>query len=132
MKKILTLVLLGLSFFSLVGCSSKSSTNQEASIASSSQEQIGDVTLIIRFDDGEEKEFKNQPITADTTVLDLLRSCVEVKDDKGFITEIDNVKQDTSAKKYWMYEINDQMATKGAGEQKLKDRDKIIFELGGF
>ncbi|WEV45597.1 DUF4430 domain-containing protein [Streptococcaceae bacterium ESL0687] len=132
MKKLMTLVLIGLSLFSLTGCLNKTSTSQEASISSSSEEQIGDVTLIIRFDDGSEKEFKNQPITANTTVLDLLKSCVEVKDDKGFITEIDNVKQDEAAKKYWLYEINDQMASKGASEQKLKDRDKVIFELGGF
>lgn len=126
MKKIITLILSFFLVISLVACSNKKSEPDKH------KEETGKVSLTVKFDEKNTKEFKEIPINADSTVITVLREKVQVEESKGFITAIDGVKQDESANKFWLYKLNGEMASKGAGEQELKDGDKIYFELGSM
>ncbi|OFI45834.1 DUF4430 domain-containing protein [Floricoccus penangensis] len=126
MKKIIALILPLFLVISLVACSNKKSESDKH------KEETGKVSLTVKFDEKNTKEFKDIPINADSTVITVLREKVQVEESKGFITAIDGVKQDESANKFWLYKLNGEMANKGAGEQELKDGDKIYFELGSM
>lgn len=77
--------------------------------------------------EGEKAQKKEVVVDKDDSVMEALEEAYKVKDDKGFVTEIDGHKQDPSKNLYWMYKVNGKMADKGAEEKIVKDGDKIEF-----
>lgn len=77
--------------------------------------------------EGEKAEKKEVIVDQDDSVLDALDEAFDVEDDDGFVTEIDGHKQNPAKNLYWMYKVNDKMATKGAEENIVKNGDQIEF-----
>lgn len=76
--------------------------------------------------------------TVETTVepgeflLEVMREEFEIVDEGGFITAINGIEQDTENDKYWLFDLNDEMAPVGAHELELNDGDVIDFDLAGI
>jgi ABC-type uncharacterized transport system auxiliary subunit len=66
---------------------------------------------------------------SDSTVYAILNKNFHIKDTDGFITSIEGIAQDEAKGLYWMYEINGEMAAKGAKETTLKNGDEVSFDL---
>lgn len=119
MKKISQLLI---ALFMLIGLSACSPKN-DSNTTPSSKEQL--VELIVKLDNEEISE--KVTFEDGETVMDVLKENYKVKENKGFITEIDGVSQDEAAGKYWMFDVNDKTAPKAANQIKLKDGDKVEF-----
>lgn len=119
MKKIYSLVLLFFSTILLVACQSHQSTTS----SSSSEEHL--VQLVVKTDKNTTDE--KVSFTQGDTVMDLLKANYDVEETDGFITAIDGVKQDKKSGKYWMFDVNDELAPKSADQIKVQDGDKIEF-----
>lgn len=121
MKKIHLLVLSLLLPLFLVACQSSKSTE------SSSGETLT-ATVTIEFSD-EKTDTETVSFKEGDSVMDLLKQNHEIESASGMITAIDGVSQDEATSTYWMYDVNDELAPKGAEEQIVKDGDKIKFYL---
>lgn len=124
MKKIYKLWVLPLLLLVLVGCSQTTISHKTTS--SSSTETVKTTAKLIVKKDEKVLE-KNVTFKKGESVLDLLKSNYTIEDKDGFITSIDGLKQDESANKYWMFKINDEVASKGAKDITVKSGDKIEF-----
>ncbi|MDO4634353.1 MAG: DUF4430 domain-containing protein [Streptococcus sp.] len=124
MKKIYKLWLLPLLLLVLVGCSQ--TTLSPKTTSSSSTEAVKTTAKLIVKKDEKVLE-KNVTFKKGESVLDLLKTTYTIEDKDGFITSIDGLKQDESANKYWMFKINDEVASKGAKDITVKNGDKIEF-----
>lgn len=124
MKKIYKLWVLPLLLLVLVGCSQTTLSPKRTS--SSSTEAVKTTAKLIVKKDEKVLE-KNVTFKKGESVLDLLKTTYTIEDKDGFITSIDGLKQDESANKYWMFKINDEVASKGAKDITVKNGDKIEF-----
>lgn len=124
MKKIYKLWVLPLLLLVLVGCSQ--TTLSPKTTSSSSTEAVKTTAKLIVKKDEKVLE-KNVTFKKGESVLDLLKTTYTIEDKDGFITSIDGLKQDESANKYWMFKINDEVASKGAKDITVKNGDKIEF-----
>lgn len=127
MKKIiysLFVVIIGLGI--LGGCSNNIEKTSGSQLSTSMQQQEATITL---QEDG--KNFTDQKVTFETgeNLLEVLQKTFEVKEEKGFITEIEGRKQNQAEQKYWLFTIDGESATKGAAEIELKPGQKIVFNL---
>ena len=65
-------------------------------------------------------------------VITGLKKAWTVKDKEGMITSIDGHQQDSDKNIFWTYTINDKTIKKGAQEQKVKNNDKVTFNLSKY
>lgn len=82
-------------------------------------------TVTIQLTD-EEIE-KTVTVEEGDSVMDVLEDNFTVEENDGFVTSIDGVGQDTTKGIYWMYDVNGEMAQKGAEEQLVEEGDEIRF-----
>lgn len=129
MKKLISsLCLAGLSL-TLAACNQATPTS-----TSTQQDQddaiVGQVTLIVKYPD---KTYEQKVgFEQNDTVMDVLDDRLDIEDDNGMVTSIEDVAQDDVTSTYWMYKVNDEMASVGAEELKVKDGDKIEFYMETF
>lgn len=81
-----------------------------------------------------ESEIKGSPVEIDVDhEMDVLAYMVEnfsvEGTDEGFITSIEGIEQDESEGLYWLYYINEEMPSVGAGEYIVEDGDLIEWKL---
>lgn len=114
-KRFFTLLLL-LMTFALAACA-KPSANLQSS---------GQVELTVTFDD-KTSETNQVAVKDGDTAMSVLKAQYDVEEASGFITTIKDVKQDESKKIYWMFDVNDEMAPKGADQLEVEDGDKLHF-----
>ncbi len=81
----------------------------------------------------DQKDFVKQEITIGKTALDLTREKAIIKT-KGeganaYVTEINGIEAQVSKKEYWAFYVNGKMAEVGAGSYKLKEGDKIQWQI---
>lgn len=126
MKKIISTTLLFLSVLLISACSP---SNNEQKGNTTTTEAVSQTVTIALKEDGQELSSKKVTIKKNDTLFETMKNNFEIKDQDGFITEIDNHVQDEKANKYWTYTINDQPVLKGAKEIQLKAEDRIIFDL---
>lgn len=72
---------------------------------------------------------KSVTVKKGTTVLTGLRKCWKVKTEKQMVTVIAGHSQEPDLDQYWIYSINGKEAKKGAAEQKLHNKDQVVFTL---
>lgn len=121
MKKLFKYLLLSVALLLLVACG-----NGGADSAKESQKEVaGTVQLIVRREDDVTDE--KVDFYKGDTVMDVLKENYEVEESNGFITVIDGLAQDEEAGKYWMFDLNDDLAPKAADQIKVQDGDKIEF-----
>ncbi len=120
-------VVLGLISFSavlfLAACGSSSQTAVE-------QEEQFQATLVVDF--GDKVDSQEISFEQGDTIMDILEEHFEVESEAGMVTAIDGVSQDAAANTYWMYDINDELAPKGAEEMTISEGDTITFYLETF
>ena len=84
-----------------------------------------------------ESEIKGSPVEIDVDhEMDVLAYMVEnfsvEGTDEGFITSIEGIEQDESEGLYWLYYVNEEMPSVGAGEYIVEDGDLIEWKLESF
>ncbi|MGT2887588.1 DUF4430 domain-containing protein [Streptococcus didelphis] len=83
------------------------------------------VRLIVKEDTNTIDE--KVPFKKGDTAMDVLKDNYKVEEKDGFITAIDNHKQDSQKKRFWFFKINDKLAPKAADQITLKESDKLEF-----
>lgn len=130
MKKIVLSLLLSTFIMLGTGCTSQTDTTQTET--SQSQKQTEKTVTLALIEDEKEISSSEVSVSEDQTVLEILKENFDVKEDGGFVTEIDGKEQDAKANKYWMYYINDKEADKGADSMTVSDKDVIEWRLNEF
>ena len=123
MKKIVLGLISVLPVLFLAACGSSSQTAVE-------QEEQFQATLVVDF--GDKVDSQEISFEQGDTVMDILEEHFEVESEAGMVTAIDGVSQDAAANTYWMYDINDELAPKGAEEMTISEGDTITFYLETF
>ena len=123
MKKVLLSLCSVTSVFLLAAC--QPSSNQDVET-----EKEFKATVVVDF--GDKTDSKEVTFEKEDSVMDILEDHFEVKEEAGMVTSINGVSQDASKNTYWMYDINDEMAPKGAEEMTINEGDTITFYLETF
>ncbi|MGO2083217.1 DUF4430 domain-containing protein [Vagococcus sp.] len=135
MKKIAIKLSLATILFITVGCGQTNekpkSTTKTASTVTSLEKKEDRATITL-IEDEKEVTSKTIEFKEGTTIMAITKKAYDLTEDKGFVTEIDGIKQNENEKKYWMYYINGKEATKGANEIKVQKNDKIEWRLNSF
>ena len=103
--------------------------SREADKSSQSEAQEVEVRIEIMADDKEVVPAKTIMVTEGSILLDVMKDNYDIEEDKGFITTIEGQSQDPDANKWWLFNLNDEMAQVGAGELELQAGDKISWDL---
>ena len=90
---------------------------------------VEQTATIILQEDGKEITKEVVSFEPGAVVFDVMDEHFEIVHQDGFITSIDGMTQDEAANKYWLYDINGEMALKGAKELALQAGDEILFKL---
>lgn len=129
-KKQLLLSGLILGMFLISGCTTQA--NEATLTTTTTQESVSPVeqtATIILQEDGKEITKEVVSFEPGAVVFDVMDEHFEIVHQDGFITSIDGMTQDEAANKYWLYDINGEMALKGAKEIALQAGDEILFKL---
>ena len=123
MKKIVLSLSVLMSLFALAACQPNSKSQVET-------EEHLQARVIVDFGDKVDK--KEITFEKGDTVMDILEEHYEVEEEAGLVLSIDGVSQDASKNTYWLYDVNDEMAPKGAEEMTISEGDTIRFYLETF
>ena len=129
-KKQLLLSGLILGMFLASGCTTPA--NEVTLTTTATQESVSPVeqtATIILQEDGKEITKEVVSFEPGAVVFDVMDEHFKIVHQDGFITSIDGMTQDEAANKYWLYDINGEMALKGAKEIALQAGDEILFKL---
>lgn len=129
-KKQLLLSGLVLGMFLASGCTTPA--NEVTLTTTATQESVAPVeqtATIILQEDGKEITKEVVSFEPGAVVFDVMDEHFEIVHQDGFITSIDGMTQAEAANKYWLYDINGEMALKGAKEIALQAGDEILFKL---
>lgn len=136
------LLLLSASFI-LTACgeqtteTSTDTTSQETSsvVEDASTEDVVTVEVTISVtEDGELIENGEQVVEVEegALLLDVMKENFEIEETDTFINTINGVEQDANANKWWLFDVNGEMAQKGAAETELKAGDLIEWKLEAY
>ena len=136
------LLLLSASFI-LTACgeqtteTSTDTTSQETSsvIEDASTEDVVTVEVTISVtEDGELIENGEQVVEVEegALLLDVMKENFEIEETDTFINAINGVEQDATANKWWLFDVNGEMAQKGAAETELNAGDLIEWKLEAY
>ena len=136
------LLLLSASFI-LTACgeqtteTSTDTTSQETSsvVEDASTEDVVTVEVTISVtEDGELIENGEQVVEVEegALLLDVMKENFEIEETDTFINAINGVEQDATANKWWLFDVNGEMAQKGAAETELKAGDLIEGKLEAY
>lgn len=136
------LLLLSASFI-LTACgeqtteTSTDTTSQETSsvVEDASTEDAVTVEVTISVtEDGELIENGEQVVEVEegALLLDVMKENFEIEETDTFINAINGVEQDATANKWWLFDVNGEMAQKGAAETELKAGDLIEWKLEAY
>lgn len=119
----------------LVGCGQTTQTEETAStpVESSEQAVLAEVTVSVTVD-GEEIDEGEQVLEVEegAILLDVMEEHYELEEADGFISAINGYEQDEEAGKYWLFDLNGEMAEVGAAELELSDGDLVEWKLEAF
>lgn len=129
MKKYLLLLASG---FILAGCQAPQTTEESVSETIESTIAEETITVTVRLlVDGEEIEGGSQELQVEegAILLDVMKENYEIEEADGFITSINGQAQDEDAGKYWLFDLNGEMAPVGANETELQEGDLVEWKL---
>lgn len=139
LKKLFLLLSTGLV---LVGCSPDTSEAPEGTEtpvvedvdgadANSSEEEQVSADILISID-GETLADLNKEITVPegTYLLDVMEAEYDIVDEgAGFLSSINGNEHDMDAERYWLFYVNDDMASVGAADYEIEEGDVIEWKL---
>ncbi|MFT8337946.1 DUF4430 domain-containing protein [Schleiferilactobacillus harbinensis] len=123
MKKMIPTVLVLFGLLALLAGCTAASQPKHAAVATIS------VTYELRKNNQAFAKKTIQVPKNNAVVLTGLKKGWSVKAANGFITSIAGKSQNTAKKVYWLYTVNGKMASKGAAQQKVQAKDKVVFNL---
>lgn len=108
-------------------------SESSSAVASQAGEETVAVTIRVSVE-GEEVEGGNlaTEVEEGALLLDVMKENFEVEESDLFITSINGVAQDTEAGKYWLFDVNGEMAMVGAHQYELQEGDLIEWNLAGM
>ncbi len=96
------------------------------------------VALVIDYDDGVEKHFRELPWKAGMTVLDVIQAAqrhprgsqfvYRSEGDTAFLTQIDDVKNEGSGRN-WIFSINGQLGKRSFAVTEVKSGDRVLWKF---
>jgi hypothetical protein len=96
------------------------------------------VAMVIDYDDGVEKHFRELPWKAGMTVLDVVQAAqrhsrgiqfvYRGEGDTTFLTQIDDVKNEGSGRN-WIFSINGQLGKRSFAATEVKAADRILWKF---
>lgn len=106
-------------------------TVESSTETDSAQEEVINITVSV---DGEVIEEGEQEVELEEgqNLLDLMEANFDIEQTDGFISSINGYEQDEEAGKYWLYDVNGEMAEVGAQEFELNNGDQIEWKLEAF
>ncbi|MBF0775751.1 hypothetical protein BVE84_02640 [Streptococcus azizii] len=122
MKKWIFSILAAIAGLFLVACQPQTASKTE---------QTYTATLKVTFSDDKVVE-ETVSFKKDDSVMDILEDYHKIEEKDGLITAIDDVRQTPEKNTYWMYDVNDELAPKGAKDMYISDGDTITFYLQTF
>ena len=139
LKKLFLLLSTGLV---LVGCSADTKEAPEGteapvvedvedSEANSSEEEQVNADILISID-GETLADLSKEITVPegTYLLDVMEAEYDIVDEgAGFVSSINGNEHDVDAERYWLFYVNDEMASVGAADYEIEEGDVIEWKL---
>lgn len=134
MKKLLLL-----STLLLVGCGQTTNETADVSvpvtIESSSEVEVQELLVSISVTvDGEVIEEGDVEVEVEEgqNLLEVMKENFDIEEADGFISSINGYEQDDAEGKYWLYDVNGEMAEVGAADFELSDGDQIEWKLEAF
>lgn len=120
----------------LVGCGETATvdtTESTESIATTTDSELAVVDISVTVD-GEVIADGAQEVEVEegALLLDVMKEYYEIEEADGFVSAINGHEQDTEAGKYWLYDVNGEMAEVGAAELELADGDLVEWKLEAF
>jgi len=103
--------------------------DQEATTsAADTQEVTASIKILI---DGELQTDLSQEVSVPegTTLMEVMTENYEIVHENSFITEINSHQQDLEANRFWLYDINGEMAMVGIAEYEIEEGDVIEWKL---
>ncbi|HNT30577.1 MAG TPA: DUF4430 domain-containing protein [bacterium] len=137
MKKYVLVLLSGLLVVT-AGCTKTDTTTQEGQEEQTSDTTPASVATVV-INDGQNAQSYEQGITTGITAYDLLASVAEKygftvdaeESEYGvMINGINGIQADTTAGKYWLWNLNGEMASVGADAYEVQPGDSIEFVYG--
>lgn len=96
------------------------------------------VALVIDYDDGVEKHFRELPWKAGMTVLDVIKAAEQhprgskfvyrSAGDTAFLTQIDDVKNEGSGRN-WIFSINGELGKRSFAMTEVKSWDRVVWKF---
>ena len=133
-KNIKRLLLLGVTTaFLATGCSDLSVNKSETASETSSETSVQTIqsTISVKVN-GETQIEKVAELEAGTNILDATNNVFETELDGVFLTSIEGYEQSAEDNLWWIFEVNGEMITVGAGEYIIEDGDFVEWELMAF
>ena len=99
--------------------------------ANSSEEEQVSADILISID-GETLADLNKEITVPegTYLLDVMEAEYDIVDEgAGFLSSINGNEHDMDAERYWLFYVNDEMASVGAADYEIEEGDVIEWKL---
>lgn len=125
----------------LAGCQNSSeqketTTVEDVSEASSMVESTTNVeaeTIEVSIEilvDGEAiKPAESFEVEAGSKLLAVMKDHYDIEEKDGFVQSIEGHQQDEAANKWWLFDVNGEMAEVGAAELSLNEGDTITWKL---
>ena len=102
--------------------------DQEATTSvADTQEVTASIKILI---DGELQTDLSQEVSVPegTTLMEVMTENYEIVHENSFITEINSHQQDLEANRFWLYDINGEMAMVGISEYEIEEGDVIEWK----
>lgn len=102
----------------------------ESSIVQKESKEVSATVKVVVS--GEEMDNTELAVDNGVLLLDAMKENMEIEETDGFISSINGVEQSEKENKFWVYTVNNEQVTVGAGEYELLDGDQVVWELTEF
>jgi len=108
-------------------------TSDTSSTEAASDEETVTASIVLQ-EEGEVIQGTEQEVEVEegTTLLEAMQENYDVEEEEGFISSIEGYAQNNDEEKWWLFDVNGEMATAGAADTVLNDGDEIVWNLGGM
>lgn len=118
---------------SIIESDASSETASSETASSATDAELVEVTLSVT-EDGELIKDGEQVVEVPegALLLDVMKDYYTIEESESFISAINGVEQDGEAGKWWVFDLNGEMALTGAAETELQAGDLIEWKLEVF
>ena len=129
------LAIILLTLMSACGNAAEQPKTEEAKPAAESKEQAEELkasVTLTKNEMAEKVDAKEIAFKEGQNLMDAMKENFEIEETGGFINGIEGIQASEADKTYWHLIVNGEDAMTGANDIKLKDGDKIEFDLRNY